>query len=89
MASRVDLKDIAQMTLADRTPPALGDIYQHYKGGLYVVVCCSVHEETLDHLVTYRCNKRGTMWTRTLQGFTEPVGISPEIEVPRFRRVST
>lgn len=66
-----------------------GQIYRHYKGGLYVIVSVSIDEGTLEPLVTYRSNKKGTCWTRTLDNFTEKVCNSAvtslnEPFVPRF-----
>ena len=67
-----------------------GQIYRHYKGGLYVIVCTAVREDTLVPVVVYHSNRRGTNTERTLENFTEMV--PPIIEadgpdaVPRFRR---
>jgi hypothetical protein len=82
-----DPKDQAQQGLARRRPPEPGDIYRHHKGDHYVIVCCSVHEDTLQHLVAYRSNRRGTTWTRSLDNFTESVDVGQGGQVPRFSRV--
>lgn len=79
-------KDLAQQQWAVGGPRP-GDVYRHYKGGLYVIVGRSIKKDTLDPLVTYRSNAKGTYWTRTLANFTEevevPIGCSP---APRFQR---
>jgi hypothetical protein len=89
-----ELKDLAQRQLAEAGAPERDGVYRHYKGGLYTVVAVSLHEETLDVMVTYRSNKKGTFWTRTLKNFTERVlvpitladGTAGELLTPRFRR---
>jgi len=78
--SESDLKDLAQRQATGGPQP--GEIYRHYKGGLYVVVCRSINEDDLTPLVTYRSNLKGTVWTRTVKNFTENVTDS----VPRFAR---
>lgn len=66
-----DEKDSAHEALRDAPRP--GTLYRHYKGGLYSIVACSIREDTLEPLVTYRSVERGTAWTRTLANFTEAV----------------
>lgn len=69
-----------------------GQVYRHYKGGLYVIVAVSIKEDTLEPMVTYRSNKRGTCWARTLANFSDKVGHSAEAPlsdpfVPRFTMI--
>lgn len=87
-----DPKDAAQVALAasDIRP---GDVYRHYKGGLYVVVCLSVNEASLEPMVTYRSNAKGTIWTRTLKNFADLIFVEDEgssqpasVVVSRFTR---
>jgi hypothetical protein len=88
-------KDAAQAGLAGRSCVGAfirpGDIFRHYKGGLYSVVCVSVMEDTLETLVTYHSNRKGTDRTRTMANFLEQVEITdpldPRQRVPRFRRL--
>ena len=54
-----------QEMLADAPQP--GELYRHWKGGLYTVVCSSIKEDTLEIVVTYRSCARGYLWTRTLE----------------------
>jgi hypothetical protein len=47
-----------------------GQVYRHYKGGVYVVLTLAVEEATLEPVVVYRSCERGTVWTRLLGDFT-------------------
>jgi hypothetical protein len=90
MTTNDELKDRAQV-VAQGIEIETGQIFRHYKGGLYVIICISIKEDTLDTLITYRSNKKGTIWTRTASNFLERVCHSaecplPEESVPRFRR---
>jgi hypothetical protein len=79
----VDPKDEAQLKLAvAHDIPCPGDVYRHYKGGLYAVVAVALAEDTLAPLVVYRSNAKGTTWARTLHNFREMVG-----DHHRFTRV--
>jgi hypothetical protein len=70
-----------------------GQIFQHYKGGLYVVVALSIKEDTLEPMITYRSNKKRTYWTRTIANFLEMIDVpveSSDLEIrqqPRFRPI--
>jgi hypothetical protein len=79
-----ELKDLAQRQAAGGPQP--GEVYRHYKGGIYSIVARSIQEDTLEPLVTYHSNLKGTNWTRTLANFTETVdwGGKPG---PRFMRI--
>lgn len=69
--------------------PQPGQIFRHYKGGLYTIVARSVKEDTLEPLVTYLSNRHGTNWTRTLANFEERLCHSLEYQGggPRFKRI--
>ncbi len=62
--------------------PVEGQVYRHWKGGLYVVLALSVKEDTLEQMVTYRSLQRGNTWARTLKDWSSLV--APD--VPRFVR---
>lgn len=62
--------------------PQAGQRWLHYKGDEYEVVCRSVDEVTLEHLVTYRSVALGHVWTRTLANWYELVNGQP-----RFRLI--
>lgn len=80
-----DPKDEAQRQLTD--DPAPDDVYEHYKGGFYTVLCQSIKEDTLERLVTYRSNRKRMIWTRTHANFFEAVRLEDGRTVPRFRKV--
>ena len=66
--------------------PAPGSRWQHYKGGLYEVVCVGTHTETNERLVIYRpvegrtSRDLGSVWVRPLGMWNEIVN-----GVPRFK----
>lgn len=66
--------------------PQRGQIYRHYKGGLYTVVAVGLEVYDLVPMITYVSNETGFYWTRTLENFTSYV---PGVEGPvsRFGRV--
>jgi hypothetical protein len=66
-------KDEAQVMLEGKDMPRPGEVWEHYKGGIYSIVCTSVKEDTLEALVTYHSNLKGDNWTRTLVDFREPI----------------
>jgi hypothetical protein len=61
--------------------------YQHYKGGLYEVVGCAQHSETLEPLTLYKAlyGEQG-LWVRPTQMFNEDVVIDG-VQQPRFRKL--
>lgn len=80
MSDREPLRD-------DRTPlerlVAPPQVYRHYRGAYYSVVCVSRYTETLEWLVTYRLtNRSDQFWTRPLGMFA---GVLPD-GTPRFER---
>ncbi len=78
-------KDEAQARLAE-CPVKVGQIYRHYKGGLYSVVAVSLKEDDLNVLITYHSNLKATSWTRTLENFTEWVETPDNPSRKRFVR---
>lgn len=81
-----DAKSVAQSEAMSTPGPLPGMVYEHYKGGIYSIVARSVKEDTLEPLVTYYSNERGTYWTRTLANFTGDAEWGG-YTVPRFKRV--
>lgn len=90
-----DSKDAAQAALR-KSGIERGQIYQHYKGGLYSIVDVGIKEDTMEPMVIYCSNLKGTTWIRTLADFTAIVtvgGISNGREiytdtVSRFQRLT-
>lgn len=48
----------------------IGEFYQHFKGGIYQVICLAKHSETLEDTVVYG-NENGEIYTRPLSMFVE------------------
>lgn len=71
-----------------KTGPQPGEIYQHYKGGLYSVVARAIKEDTLEPLVIYQSNAKRSVWARTLDNFTSSVEVGDDSPVQRFERVN-
>lgn len=82
----MDPKDAAQAALT-RSGIRPGQIYRHYNGGLYSVVAVCIKEDTLEPMVVYQSNVKGSVWTRTLANWSEDVAQGmPGEPVPRFER---
>ena len=66
--------------------------YRHYKGDWYEVIGVSLHTETREELVVYRCLYytrefgNGALWVRPLTMFLESVEVDGKA-VPRFEFV--
>lgn len=43
--------------------------FRHYKGGVYTVLCLSLHTENMEKLVLYRRDMDGTIWSRPYDMF--------------------
>lgn len=46
--------------------PLPGQIYKHYKGGIYEVVSLATHTETQEKMVVYKSLNFGSVYTRPL-----------------------
>ena len=54
--------------------PAEGELYRHFKGGLYRIVTIAQHTETSEGLVIYRSEEDPSkVWARPLVSFMSPV----------------
>lgn len=62
------------------------DVYQHFKGGLYIKLCESKHSENNEELVTYVNVTTGEIWTRPKKMFYEIVE-KKDYKGPRFIKV--
>ena len=49
--------------------PLPGEIYTHYKGGTYKILCLSTHTETKENLVIYKSLNFGSIHARPLEIF--------------------
>lgn len=64
-------------------------IYQHYKGGKYLVLGVAKHSETKEDLVVYVTlyeNDMASMWVRPLAMFAENVTVNGK-NMPRFKKI--
>lgn len=87
-----DVKAHARARLTEGPQP--GEVYSHYKGGIYTVMCRAVQEDTLEPLVIYCSNKYpGQFMARTLGNWREFVQAPEQPHdgrvaiTPRFWRV--
>ncbi|MBO6148999.1 MAG: DUF1653 domain-containing protein, partial [Lachnospiraceae bacterium] len=57
-----------------RDLPGAGEVYRHFKGGIYEILALARHSETLEELVVYR-NKEdpSKVYARPLPLFMSPV----------------
>lgn len=84
----MDPKDEAQRKLA-LCGIESGQVYFHYKGGVYVVIATAITEDTLEPMVVYHSNLKGTNSIRTLANWLENVQLKHSngvTTVPRFTR---
>jgi hypothetical protein len=59
--------------------------YEHFKGGLYIVIGLAEHTETSEHLVLYSpVENRGKIWARPISMFLQNVEHLGRT-VPRFQ----
>jgi hypothetical protein len=80
--------EVAKQNLSRMAQPKRGQVYQHYKGGLYSVVSVSIKEDDLTPMVTYSSNMHQTEidTTRTMEDFMKPVMWPNGFVAPRFQR---
>ena len=60
-------------------------IYQHYKGGLYMIHGVSLHTETEEKLVSYQ-DADGNLFSRPLQMWFDLVEYEGKL-LPRFKKI--
>ena len=68
--------------------PLPGQIWQHYKGGIYEIITCATHTEIIQTLVIYQSISFGTIYARPLSIWFDDV--TPEgtkRKVKRFELV--
>jgi hypothetical protein len=87
-----DAKMAAQSRLRERIEaagghPAMGDTYEHYKGGFYVISMIGIKEDTMEPMIGYYSLTYYTYSFRTLDNWGESVEVGGEM-VPRFRLVN-
>lgn len=60
-------------------------LYRHYKGGIYELLCEATQESDLTPIIVYRSHN-GTIWTRPRENFFEQV-LLDGVRVPRFHPI--
>lgn len=60
--------------------------FQHYKGGIYELICIATHSETEEKLVIYK-NQEGNVFARPYDMFFETVEMNNK-KVPRFKELT-
>ncbi len=77
-----DLQDTLQ-----GLPIHVGEVYRHYKGGIYEIVAVAIQEQTLEPCVVYKSRDTAMVWVRAWDNWSEEVDVEGE-RIPRFTRVS-
>lgn len=67
--------------------PKPGQVYRHYKGGIYVVVGVAINTETEERLVIYH-DGDGNIWGRPVGIFCAAVPSPSGYLMSRFTRVT-
>lgn len=57
-----------------------GDVYGHYKGGVYEVITMATHTETQEQMVVYRSLVFGTIYVRPYSVWREAKDGQPRFE---------
>lgn len=66
--------------------PQPGEVYQHYKGGIYKVLGLGRHTETEEPVVIYESMDSGAIWVRPVSSWLEPVPLpKPGSTISRFQ----
>jgi hypothetical protein len=58
-----------QVTQEDTEALLLSGVYEHFKGGLYSVVCTALNSEDLRKTVVYQSLEDGKIWVRDFEEF--------------------
>jgi hypothetical protein len=66
--------------------PMPGELWQHYKGGIYEIITLANHSETQEPLVIYKSIPFGSVYARPLDMWHELCEIE-SVQQPRFIRV--
>lgn len=62
-----------------------GQLYRHYKGGIYAVICIASHTETEEDLVVYKDVHSGKVWARPVAMWDEFI---PDNNCRRFTLIN-
>lgn len=66
--------------------PLPGEIWKHYKGGVYEILSMATHSETQESVVVYRSIPFGSVYVRPFSMWHENVKLETEggAPIPRF-----
>jgi hypothetical protein len=67
--------------------PKDGQVFEHYKGGRYVIVGTGFLEDTEAPCVIYKSLEKNIIWVRTAKNFLEEIEYNGEM-IPRFRPIT-
>lgn len=83
MTKQKSLEDILS-SWDDFQRPHDGQLFQHYKGGVYEIVATGFLENTEEPCVVYRSLEKNIVWVRTAKNFFESVE-QKGVRAPRFK----
>ncbi|HJV45556.1 MAG TPA: DUF1653 domain-containing protein [Bacillota bacterium] len=72
------------MNISNRKPEA-GDVYESFKGNLYLIIGRAIHTDTREEMVIYKSDGE-VMFVRPLSNFIDSVQVEDKI-LPRFKKV--
>lgn len=67
--------------------PKRGELFKHYKGGIYQIIGYAKHTETEDKLICYKSFKDPTIWARPLEMFMGMVEVDGK-QLQRFEKIN-
>ncbi len=73
MTQRDEEIEDKQLYLSRNSEPKRGDVYLHYKGGLYVVLGQALKEDDLTDMVIYQNLATGHLWCRPFSQWHDEV----------------
>ncbi|MEW9667773.1 DUF1653 domain-containing protein [Ammoniphilus sp. 3BR4] len=65
--------------------PEAGDVYQSYKGNLYIIIGRAIHAETTEEMVIYKSDGE-MMFVRPLEMFQSLVHVDGQ-DMPRYKKI--
>lgn len=72
-------------TVSSIEKPEAGDVFQSYKGNLYMIIGRAIHAETTEEMVIYKSDGE-VVFVRPLNMFIGSVELNGQ-KVPRYRKV--
>lgn len=72
------------MKISSQKPEA-GDVYESFKGHLYMIIGRAIHTDTQEEMVIYKSDGE-VMFVRPLANFLDSVKVANQL-LPRFKKV--